>query len=138
MFQPAISTAVAADLLVRFPTSARAGANDVGAGGSRENDQSGGSDKKACHGLNAPMSNDARREADTSSETGMRRQSPSGIRLPAHHLPDSTMGDAMAQPRRLVEEVLPYVWPCRGPAKRGNHILLRREADLSAASPDVF
>ena len=72
MFQSAVNTAVAIDLLVRFPTSARAGANDVGASGSRENDQSGGTDKKACHGLNILMSNGARREADTSSETGMR------------------------------------------------------------------
>jgi hypothetical protein len=72
MFQPSVNTAVATDLLVRFPTSARAGANDVGIGVSRENDQSGGSDKKACHGSNALISNDARREADTSSETGMR------------------------------------------------------------------
>ena len=45
MFQPAISTAVATDLLVRFPTSARAGANDIVALVAVENDQSGGSDE---------------------------------------------------------------------------------------------
>src|SRR5262245_16328614 len=64
MFQPAISTAVATDLLVRFPTSARARANDVGVSASRKNDQSCGRDQKACHDFNILLLNDARRQAD--------------------------------------------------------------------------
>jgi hypothetical protein len=49
--------------------------------------------------------------ADLWLAAGVRRahQTVQGVGLPPHHLRISTMGDPMAQLRRLVEDVLPYV-----------------------------
>ena len=51
MFQPAVSAAMATDLLVCFPTSTRAGANDVGVGSSRVSNQNTGTNQERFHCL---------------------------------------------------------------------------------------